>query len=88
MLKKTLIFYLYIFFPLLTIMLISKLNLLSANLFMYCILAYALIYHPVISGIRLIQLNICNKNSFWLNFIPLWNLKYFDILFWGAKKVS
>ncbi len=85
MLKKTAIFYIYLFFPLLTIMLISKLNLLPANIFMYSILTYALIYHPMISGIRLIQLNICNKNNFWLNFIPLWNLKYFDILFWGTK---
>jgi len=85
MLKKTVIFYLYIIFPLLTFSLLLKLDLLSNNVFAFGILLYGLIYHPIVVGIRLIQLNVCKSSDFWLNFIPLWNLKYFDILFLGVK---
>lgn len=85
MLKKTLVFYLYIILPLLTFSLLLKLDLLSTNIFAFGILLYGLVYHPTIAGIRLIQLNVCNLSNFWLNFIPFWNIKYFDILFLGVK---
>jgi len=88
MFKNIAVFYVYLFFPISTMVLLSKLNLISSDIFMYGILFYSLVYHSLISGIRLIQLQVCSINKFWMTFRPFWNLKYFDILFFGAKRIS
>jgi hypothetical protein len=88
MFKNIAVFYVYLFFPISTMVLLSKLNLISSDIFMYGILFYSLFYHSLISGIRLLQLKVCSINDVWRTFIPFWNLKYFDILFFGAKRIS
>lgn len=83
MLKKLTPFYLYIVFPLLTISLLLKLELINSTVFTIGILIYAIIFHPIISGIRLQQLGVTKSSDFYKNFIPLWNLQYFEALFLG-----
>jgi hypothetical protein len=45
------------------------------------ILMYALVYHPAISGLRLLAKHKINRGQYWCNFIPGWNSKYFRSLF-------
>jgi hypothetical protein len=79
-------FYLVLFIPFLIIALLNALQLISSNFFVISLLVYALIYHPIVSGIRLINCRKINKNQFWLNFIPFWNTSYFGFLFFNSEK--
>jgi len=56
----------------------------SSRLFIISILIYGLVYHPLMCGIRLIQMEKISSKDFFKNFIPFWNKKYFDTLFLGA----
>jgi len=74
------LFYSLIFVPLLGIIALMEH---SPNLGVSILLLYALIYHPTISGIRLISMGKIEKGDFWKNYIPFWNKKYFRNLFLG-----
>ena len=78
-------FYCLLFIPFLLIVTLNYLHLVSSNFFVYSLLVYALIYHPLISGIRLINCNKINKNQFWLNFIPFWNIRYYGFLYFNTE---
>ncbi len=80
-LHKLIFFYFFIFVPLAFLVALTKIDLISNNVFAACLLLYVVIYHPFISGKRLIELEIIKKAQFWKNFIPFWNFKYFDVLF-------
>jgi len=82
-LKSTLNFYVLIIVPLLTLVLLSKLNLISDQFFVIVLLLWALIYHPYVSGKRLMAIGKIKKEDFLLNFIPFWNMKFFDSLFFN-----
>ena len=60
---------------------LAKIGLLSPSAFTIGLFFYALVYHPFISGKRLLALRTIDKFQFINNFIPFWNFKYFDILF-------
>jgi hypothetical protein len=47
------------------------------------LLAYIIVYHPLISGLRLLQTHKISKRDFWKNFIPFWNDKYWTFLFFN-----
>ena len=81
MLKNKITFYAYISFPILLLLLISKLGLCSNYFFMFGLLLYAFILHPIISGIRLKQMGLISSHDFYKNFIPMWNLKFFGELY-------
>jgi len=80
-LHKLLFFYILIFIPLSFIIILTKIGLLSSNGFVFGLFIYSLIYHPFISGKRLLKLRVIDKSQFINNFIPFWNFKYFDVLF-------
>ncbi|MBI1781460.1 MAG: hypothetical protein HYR66_08830 [Sphingobacteriales bacterium] len=82
--KNIINYYAAIFFPITTLVLLTAAGLVSANAFVTLLLIYALIYHPFVSGLRLIANNKINKGELWKNFIPFWNLKYFSFLFFNA----
>jgi hypothetical protein len=48
------------------------------------LIVYCLLYHPLISGLRLLSLNKITRAKFARNFIPGWNSKYFKVLFFKA----
>lgn len=83
-LHKLLFFYICIFIPLSFMIVLLKIELLSSNGFVVGLLIYSLLYHPFISGRRLVELQIIDKSKFLNNFIPFWNFKYFDILFFKS----
>jgi hypothetical protein len=83
--KNLINFYLYIFAPLSTLILLAKANLIGSAGFVWLLAIYCLIYHPVISGLRLIATNKISKKQLILNFIPFWNWKYFAFLFFNSK---
>jgi hypothetical protein len=46
-------------------------------------MTYAFIYHPLISGLRLVATNKIPRSKLWLTFIPFWNKRYFSYLFFN-----
>jgi hypothetical protein len=80
-LKYLFFYYFMIVTPLLLLVLFAKMGSISSTFFSIGLLIYTLIYHPVISGIRLMLLGKIDKSDFFKNFIPFWNLKYAKDLF-------
>ena len=83
--KSLLLFYLAILLPLLALVLLSRMHLVGPLFFTISILLYALVYHPFISGLRLIATGKIRKNQFMLNFIPSWNWRFFEFLFFNSR---
>ena len=83
MAKNIFVYYLLIVFPIILLGLGAKTGYISATAFSGALLIYALIYHPIVSGLRLLQSGKINKSEFWKNFIPFWNDKYWTFLFFG-----
>ena len=77
-------FYAMIAWPLATLVLMSKLNLISTTVFVGGLVIYAFLYHPYVSAQRLRNLGAVDSDSFWKSFIPFWNIKYFDLLFFKS----
>ena len=78
------VFYLLIALPLAAISLLARYNYLSPVVGGVLLLVYAIVYHPTISGWRLVSLGKIPKQIFWKNYIPMWNSKYFRTLFLGS----
>lgn len=81
--RSKLVFYLFIFLPLILSVLAAKNNYINSNIFVCLLGLYCFIYHPFIAGTRLVLKNKIKKSEFWLNFIPFWNWKYFSYLFFN-----
>ena len=67
--------------PLMMLVVAAKNQYLTSETFTLSLLAYCLIYHPIVSGLRLVQNKKIPARDFWKNFLPLWNLKYWSFLF-------
>lgn len=79
--KNIVFFYGLIFIPMVGIVAVMQRD---ALLGVVLLSLYALVYHPTISGVRLLTLNKISKKEFWKNYIPFWNKKYFrDLFFFG-----
>jgi hypothetical protein len=87
LLKKLWPFYMVIFTPLIILAIGLKFNYFSNNFTFWSLMFYALIYHPIISGIRLLKSKKIKKKEFLLNFIPFWNAKYFEFLFFNVDRL-
>lgn len=79
--RSIVLYYLAILLPLIAIAIIAQRNGFTAAEFSIVLLCYALIYHPIITGLRLIALKKISGSDFWKTFIPFWNLRYFGSLF-------
>ena len=84
--KNIINFYMSIFAPIGTIVILGEGRLLNANAFVALLFVYVFIYHPYISGLRLVANDKIKKTELWKNFIPGWNLKYFAFLFFDSSK--
>lgn len=78
-------YYAAIFAPISTIVLFANAKLISSNAFVLLLMIYAFIYHPYISGLRLIAANKIEKNQLLFSFIPGWNWKFFAFLFFNSN---
>jgi len=81
--KKIYLFYCFLLIPFMTFVLAVKYNYISNFSFILFLIIYSLVYHPLISGIRLVQSKKISKKDFWKNFIPFWNNKYYWFLFFN-----
>jgi hypothetical protein len=79
--KNLFVYYLFIVLPLFALVLGVKYKLYSSNGFVIGFVFYVFVYHPLVSGLRLLHKNKIKSSEFWRNFIPLWNTKYFTSLF-------
>jgi hypothetical protein len=79
--RNMFVFYCLIATPLFALVLLARMNLISSNVFALLMFIYIFIYHPSISGLRLVQTGKISKEKFWLNFVPFWNQKYWSYLF-------
>ena len=83
--KNIINFYALIIAPLTPIVILAAGHLINTYTFAILLLVYALIYHPLISGLRLIATNKIAKNQLLYNLIPGWNWKYFAFLFFNSE---
>ena len=67
--------------PMGTVYFLLSLHLLNATFFSIFILTYCVIYHPYVTGKRLLNMGVIDKRHFWKTFIPSWNWKYYPDLF-------
>lgn len=49
---------------------------------------YCLVYRPLSSGLRLLDLRLITGSQFWKVFIPLWEKRYFKLLYLGYRPVD
>lgn len=78
-------FYILLVLPLVGLILGAKYSLFGPTTFTIGLGVYIFFYHPLISGLRLLQIGKIQKSEFWYNFIPFWNKKYFTALFFGTR---
>lgn len=76
--KKLLIYYVSILFPLPLIVWSATYN---SKIFVILLLIYSLIYRSLTDGQRLLEKGIIIKSEFWKSFIPFWTSKYFRQLY-------
>jgi hypothetical protein len=63
-----------------------KTGLIGSVVFVILLGIYCFLYHPFISGLRLIALGIIRKDEFIKAFIPgYYNFKYFSLLFFNRE---
>ena len=85
--KKLLVYYIMIALPLGLLVLGGRFGWFSAIPFGILLFTYALIYHPYVSGIRLIEGGIIKRSQLWKTFIPGWNSRYFSYLFFNKRPI-
>ena len=78
-------YYAAIILPLVCLLLINANGLLNSKQFAISILIYAFIYHPFVSGSRLLSMGIIKKSELAYSFIPGWILKHFAALFFNRQ---
>ncbi len=81
--KNLLLFYLILAAPLICLLLLVNDRQITPQTFAILMVIYLLVYHPAISGLRLIQTRKISTSKFWHNFIPGWNIRYFQFLFFN-----
>ena len=79
--RNIVVFYAFVIIPLGLLAFFLLTERLDSGLFTILILLYALVYHPFLSGLRLISLGKISSQNFWKNFIPFWNARYFKTLY-------
>lgn len=79
--KNILVYYLLIFIPLGVLISSAKNDLINATIFFIGLQVYVFLYHPYVSGLRLLALKKLEKKDFWRMFIPFWDTIHFKTLF-------
>lgn len=70
-------YYVAIFLPMTLIAFAGKFGYLTPGEFSCALMAYALVYHPIVSGLRLVKNNKIEKSQLWQSFVPFLNLRYY-----------
>lgn len=78
--KDLIIYYFLIILPVPVFIIMYKMEFYWS--FIALLLFYALIYRPIIDGLRLKRKGIIEKKEFWKCFIPSWRFKYSKELYY------
>lgn len=76
---RLLSYYLQIILPL--VFLVWLIEIQAIDVFVLSLLAYVLVYRPVIDGFRLVELGLINKTKSWKLFIPFYSMRHFHDLY-------
>ncbi|MCF0058052.1 hypothetical protein [Dyadobacter sp. CY356] len=79
--KNILVYYLLILSPLAALILTTENGLINTTLFLIGLQIYIFLYHPYVSGLRLLALKKLERKDFWRMFIPFWDTIHFKTLF-------
>jgi hypothetical protein len=79
--KNTFLYYLVITAPLLILFILLLSHSISNSIFAILLITWAIIYRPILDGIRLINKGVINKNEIWKLFVPFWRYKWFKELY-------
>jgi hypothetical protein len=83
--KNIIFYYLMITIPLAGLVILNKYHRIDPVIFVWGLIAYAIIYQPLISGLRLLSSGMITAEKFIWNFIPFWNLKYAGFLYLNRR---
>jgi len=75
-LRYVLLYHFMIIVPFVLLLQLGKLDYINPAAFLAGIFIYAFIYHPLISGIRLVSLQLITTQELPKTFIPGWNLRF------------
>jgi hypothetical protein len=74
-------FYAIIFAPLLTCILLLKLELITTSIFSFSIIFYGIIINPLFQYYRAKELGLVEQKEVFKFLIPFWSLRFFSQLF-------
>src|ERR1700694_5997159 len=86
--RNIICYYLLIVLPLAALVLLAINQQINSPFFAGGLAVYVFLYHPLISGLRLLSSGKIKRERFARNFITLWNLKCFSFLFFNRKVVK
>jgi len=81
--KNLAVFYAALFLPLISIVLMARTRFIDSTILVILFFVYAFIYRPLVSGYRLMLLGVIKRSDLFRNFIPFWNIKYYNLLFFN-----
>lgn len=84
--KSILKFYLFLLIPFALIIFLAMRNFINSAIFVLLLSIYIIFWHPFISGLRLLDSKKISRKKFWKIFIPGWNWKYFNFLFFNLDR--
>lgn len=87
-LRNILLYYLFITTPVIFLILSHTYKWLNAVSFVVVLMIYSLIYHPLISGLRLIALSKIKPWMIWFCFVPGVTMIFFRHLYFPSKTIK
>ena len=78
-------FYILLFLPIAGLIFLSKFHFINNVAFVCGLFSFVFIYQPMISGIRLVQTKKIPREDFFKNFIPRWNDRFFNFIFFNVE---
>jgi hypothetical protein len=83
--KSLTAFYAALFLPLVIMALGIKNFLLTETQFLWALVAYIFLYHPLLSYFRLLESKKIKRSAFWKCLIPFYPWRYFSFLFFNKQ---
>ncbi len=82
-LKNITVFYIALLLPFLSLAVLTRDGTSNSYVFVFLLCTYLFLYRPLLCGYRLISMGIIKKSDLIRNFIPFWNIKYYNLLFFN-----
>lgn len=79
--KNIYIYYMAILIPLILIVGLITYDFISSTLFVILLMSYALLYRPIVDGLRLVNKGLIGKEDIWKMIKPVKHIEYFNELY-------